>query len=238
MKCRRIVIDEEGNRHIVWFGSYGCTPIEESTSTRKTTLCNSNDTTYTITLNDIDTSQPLSISTSERVTTTVSIYGIDNNGVRSLLAEFTSRVIAEDSSLQYLVNNSNIKTVEILYYHNTGTTYVYVDYYAILTSKYNAKFFNIDNIHDNYSDRQQGIVDSLTQRLSVIKGELWYNTSYGVPLFDKTKSKGIIDAYVISIILQHPNVVRIENFKSEVKNHNYFCNVDIISEYGIVHMTI
>ena len=99
-----------------------------------------------------------------------------------------------------------------------------------------AKFYNEEDKHDNYSEKQEAIVDSLTQRLSVIKKELWYNQNYGIPLFEKIKSKGIMDSYIISTIVQLPEVIRIVNFSSNVENNKYSCYADIITEYGNVQL--
>lgn len=96
----------------------------------------------------------------------------------------------------------------------------------------NAKFVNPHDKHDNFADKQQGVADSLTQRLSVIKKELWYNVSYGLPLFDKQKSKLAIDAFVGSTITSHPDVVSIKSFDSKVVDKKYTCNTVIITKYG------
>ena len=41
----------------------------------------------------------------------------------------------------------------------------------------------------SFAKDEEGVAQSLTQRLSVIRGELWYNVLYGIPLFDKMKTK-------------------------------------------------
>ena len=93
--------------------------------------------------------------------------------------------------------------------------------------------------HDNYSDKQEAIKDSLMQRLSVIKGELWYNVSVGVPLFEKIKKKGVLDSYIAMEILKHPDVKEIVEFKSEViNNHYYKCSCMILSKYGTINIII
>lgn len=76
-------------------------------------------------------------------------------------------------------------------------------------------------VDENYSTKQHGVADSLIQRLSVIKGELWYKASYGLPLLDKIKSKGIMDSVIINIITDHPDVVNIEYFNSQLENNSY-----------------
>lgn len=84
----------------------------------------------------------------------------------------------------------------------------------------------------SFVDEQSAVVSSLTQRLSVIKTELWYNMNYGLPLFDKVKSKVFMDSAVTDIIMQHPDVLRIEKFESHIENKKYSCKSQIVSKYG------
>lgn len=84
----------------------------------------------------------------------------------------------------------------------------------------------------SFSEKQQSVVDSLTQRLSIIRGELWYAMSYGLPLFEKNRSKLEFDAFIIKTITEHPDVDSIISFKSDVKGSNYACEVKIQSKYG------
>lgn len=103
-----------------------------------------------------------------------------------------------------------------------------------------AKFFNPDNKHDNFSDGKEAVVDSLTQRLSIIRNELWYNMSYGVALFfeDKLTTSLIVDASITSIILSHPDVDSILDFSSTVTNHHYSCKAVILSKYGVFDVNV
>lgn len=75
--------------------------------------------------------------------------------------------------------------------------------------------------YKNYATEQEGVAASLIQRLSVIKGELWYKASYGLPLMEKIKNKGIYDSIIVDIITSHPNVVKIIEFNSRVNNRQY-----------------
>ncbi len=102
-----------------------------------------------------------------------------------------------------------------------------------------AKFYNENNKNDNYSTEQQCVVDSLMQRLSVIKGELWYNVLVGIPLFEKIKRKGLIDSYVISEILKHKDVNQILFFESNIINQNiYSAKIDILTNFGNINLVI
>lgn len=106
------------------------------------------------------------------------------------------------------------------------------------TSKLRSEFYNENNHHDNYSIQQYAVVDSLTQRLSVLKYELWYDYYNGMPLLDKVRNKGIIDAWVIKKILAHQDVLNIENFKSTQDKWQYECNMTIITKYGEVELSL
>ena len=101
----------------------------------------------------------------------------------------------------------------------------YMDYYIAYFSKNTSSVYDPSIIyyaHDNkipaknYSERSQGVRDGLIQRLSVIKGELWYKASYGLPLTEKIKNKGIYDSIVINIITTHPDISNLISYRSSV----------------------
>ncbi len=85
---------------------------------------------------------------------------------------------------------------------------------------------------ENYAKDQHGVATSLIARLSVIKGELWYKASYGLPLMDKIKNKGIYDSIIINIINSHPDVKNITYFNSSVENHKYHFNFIVNTIYS------
>ena len=89
-----------------------------------------------------------------------------------------------------------------------------------------------------FVDKQSAVASSLTQRLSVIKRELWYKMSYGLPLFDKIKSKVFMDSEVTNIILDHPDVLRIENFSSHIIDKKYTFDCQIVTKYGNLDLKI
>lgn len=99
-------------------------------------------------------------------------------------------------------------------------------------------FFNPDDKHDNYSDKQQSVADSLTQRLSVIRRELWYDVNFGLPLLDKQKSKVAIDAFIGKTVLAHPDVDSIQDFDSKIINKVYTCSMKIITKYGEIILNV
>lgn len=97
-------------------------------------------------------------------------------------------------------------------------------------------FYNKDNIHDNYASEAEGVANSLRQRLSVLKNELWYDYENGMPLFDKVRSKATIDAYIIQKVLKHPDVINIEDFESIQEQHDYSCYIIINTIYGQIEL--
>lgn len=101
-----------------------------------------------------------------------------------------------------------------------------------ISSKNKMNWYNENDKHDNYAKEQEGVATSLTQRLSVLKNELWYDYNYGVPLFDKVKSKAFIDSYLISTILKHPDVTQLIDFTSNVDKNSYSCTFKVKTKYG------
>ena len=93
--------------------------------------------------------------------------------------------------------------------------------------------------HENYSVLAEGVRDDLIQRLSVIRGELWYNITIGMPIFIKIKKKGILDSYIINEVLNCPDVTGIVKFTSSVKNNvNYSCELLVNTTYGEIKFSI
>ena len=101
-----------------------------------------------------------------------------------------------------------------------------------------AKFYNANNKHDNYATEKQAVADSLTQRLNVLQGELWYAVNTGFPLWDKHKNTNVLDIYITSTILKHPDVSEVIEFSSEItqkEGKNYYiysASVRIMTKYG------
>ena len=95
----------------------------------------------------------------------------------------------------------------------------------------------VDN-KQNYSKEQQAIVDCLTQKLSVIQNELWYNINYGIPLFNKYKNKAFIDAYITSEIFKQQGVKSIISFDSTLSKYNYSCKFIVDTIYGQIELKI
>lgn len=91
---------------------------------------------------------------------------------------------------------------------------------------------------ENFSEQQQSVVDNLTQRLSIVKGELWYNINYGQPIFEKTKSKTAFDTFILTVVKQHPDVNSIISFNSQIIDKKYTCNIQIESIYGQIILNL
>lgn len=92
--------------------------------------------------------------------------------------------------------------------------------------------------HDNYATEQEGVVNSLIQRLSVIQGELWWQMDYGLPLFSKIKSKALIDSAIVDITLEHTNVIEFTSFTSTLENHNYTCTFEVLTTFGSIEVNV
>lgn len=107
-----------------------------------------------------------------------------------------------------------------------------------ISSKNKMNWYNENDKHDNYAKEQEGVATSLTQRLSVLKNELWYNINEGLPLIDKYRNKNILDSYVASTILKHPDVINISEFTSSLNKNSYSCKVVVNTIYGNVDLTI
>ena len=91
--------------------------------------------------------------------------------------------------------------------------------------------------HDNYAKDLEGVAQSLQQNLSVIRGELWYNVNFGMPLTSSNLSKGILDSYVVDTILDNPYVYSISTFDSLVSNHRYKATFEANTIYGTAYVS-
>ena len=102
-----------------------------------------------------------------------------------------------------------------------------------------AKFYNINDKHDNISTEQEGVADSLTQRLSVIEGELWYSITEGLPLLNKVKSKVELDATITEINFGHSDVLEISTLESQINDkREYSAKITVETSYGEVTINI
>lgn len=85
---------------------------------------------------------------------------------------------------------------------------------------------------DNYVEDTDAVAASLNQRLSVIKGELWYQVNYGLPLTEKQQSTTVLDLVIGDIISSHPGVASLDLYKSKLVGHTYYYDCQITSVFG------
>lgn len=90
----------------------------------------------------------------------------------------------------------------------------------------------------SFVENIDAVTAALNQRLSVIKNELWYNMSFGLPLTDKVSSKYIVDASVNDIVLSTQHVVEITRFTSSISGRTYKCDMTIRSDYGVIQLSL
>lgn len=100
-----------------------------------------------------------------------------------------------------------------------------------------AKFVNPNNKHDNFSSGNEMVRDSLIQRLSVIRHELWYDYQFGMPLVDSNIAQVQIDSFVMQTITSHQDVIAILKFKSKIEGHAYTCDVELSTRFGSVEIS-
>lgn len=90
----------------------------------------------------------------------------------------------------------------------------------------------------SYDIFQLGICSDLVQRLSVLKGELWYSAEYGLPITDKVKAKMMLDMYVADTVMAHPDVIDVKNLTSSTDKGRYSCTMTVETIYGDLTMTV
>lgn len=88
------------------------------------------------------------------------------------------------------------------------------------------------NDNPNFAIKQEAVAMSLTQSLSIIKGELKHYLNVGFPLFDKKPSKAILDAYVVRTVLNHPEITNLLSFSSKIESRVYVCDFKVMTTYG------
>lgn len=142
---------------------------------------------------------------------------------------------------------AELDTESVTYFYLTinGTTYTcYFDYGSeinghILNPSNNVVgIFTLTNLAapntspTSYSEDTDAVVDSLMQRLSVLKGELWYQINFGLPLTEKVRGTTLFDMVIMDIITSHPGVASLTSFSSNIKNHTYTFTGQIQSVFG------
>lgn len=232
MKCRNVI-----NGDVVWFGKpIVRPPIPITINDGEPSLWDFSERTFTVeqfrNLTGITLDKKMSLLFQATINPFSSkwfypsIYLYGSNGVPTLYVAGQS--IEGQQSLKldipnnvgYATRNIRMITFNFGFF---GGNYVR-DGYKLVE---NVKF-----VGNNYVSDTDAIVASLTQRLSVLKGELWYQVNYGLPLTDKIRSTKIFDAVICDIITSHPGVTGIVKFSSSIENHTYRFNAEILTIYG------
>ena len=210
---RKIYIDKyTGNQSYVWFKSAG-NILEATCRLKKLT-----DKDYCF--------EGSFVSDSENTT----IYEDDNNQLRLIINnEFTGN----DANTIILITGPDKDNIKIFIdkvdnnrliingHDDSGNKY-------ILELKDNSILFEDSfNNYDIYNVR-----DALISNLSILKGELWYKSNYGLPLVDKIRIKSIMDAAVLNIINEQPEINSVIDFNSIIENRTYTLNFSLKSIYS------
>ena len=132
---------------------------------------------------------------------------------------------------------------EVPYLIKNGTMYIASNigvYSRLCRSKFIDAEGNIvtdQETSSTYAKDAEAVRQYLLQHLAVIKHELWYNYEYGLPLFQKGLTKAMIDAEVVSIIYQCPQIESILDYTSYVDDNNqYHLSFSLLTKYGKLDM--
>ena len=98
-----------------------------------------------------------------------------------------------------------------------------------------AKFVKPDK--SSYVENDEATYASLLQRLHLIKGELWWNIDFGIPLTDKHRNKSVIDFTVTDIILTTKGVTNIKSYTSYTSGTNLIIETEVITEGSSVKLS-
>lgn len=145
------------------------------------------------------------------------------------------------SIVRRIVNN--VDKTDVVWFGSLGKLTDGFDTVKWDDAKWDADLLDSDTIFakadkSSYDDGTQAVVSSLTQRLSVIKNELWYDITYGLPLIDKLTSKFDYDAYILTVVNSHPDVQAVLKFSSTKLNGRYTCDMTIQTVFGKISLQI
>ncbi len=253
MKARKLIKDSfSGKQNIVFFGSYG---YESKMATQQCKLIEDsiNGIYFNILYLNLyfqkqQTEQFITISTtfSSSFTWLIQFNALDKNEnklIRKLGIGLEECRISIDDLIDEFGNYdmiSNFMIAIICESENPISDKFTIDY-PTRQSKlaYDKTKYGKDNPYTymesqefNYSTGVKSVKDALIPRLSVIKGELWYKASYGLPLMEKIKSKGIYDSIIVRYITDYSDVTNLEEFSSNLDKHTYTFDCTINTIYG------
>ncbi len=226
MKCRKLVRAEDGHYDVCFFG-YGT-----RTKDKKIKLTLLNDEKQTISANNTDIYT--SSLTSFNENTSYYEKTSDNTYVE------TEDLVPDENKMYYTTedNINYVLAVEpyVIFDSKTGyyRSYEDTDLYNIYYKKNDNNLITVTSIDtSDYAEGAEAVVYSLIQRLSLLKGELWYNKSLGLSLLEKVRNKNFTDAEIINTILSHPDVRSIINYESSISNDGgYKIKVKILTIYN------
>lgn len=210
MRCRKIK-DENDKKFVVWFGSYGKNILAEKQIINLKEIQDISNTikSQTYNINFTNINSP----------TTIILYG-ENDEVLDSYTATSNNSYALKGTL-----NKPLIRVDL-------TTSDFEDITLILNK------YSTSKKENNFSVEKDAVVDSLIERLSILKGELWYKASYGQPIMSITKSKVAMDSFIAEVIMSHPDVKQIDSFDSYIKDKKYYCYTVINTKYGEIELSI
>lgn len=256
MRTRNVIKNEDGTYNIVWFGSVGVTKQDEIVEevavysiTRENFLCNEFPIAVcgitSVTYDDAENPSYITSitikSTYKRSKNQIANFKVDGIGsIKYLFQEVDENdTVVSNLFSGYIDNNIDINmaftmsdtnyillTLSELDGTNTKINELSLQYLPKAGLKIGANNYIINN--------QEMVAKSLIPRLSILKNELYYNLNYGLSLLDKIRDKAIIDMEIIDIINNHPAVVKINNFNSNINNktRTYAFTADILTVYN------
>ncbi len=250
MKCRELKVwydeDEKKNENLVWFGSYGKDVLAKENKVnllspfpfiwveyKKESKCymtpDGEVCQVITTINPITSkgqSYYLNFTTKE-VPAIISLIGENGNIIDSItvneIKSYSFKGILSEPIFSVEIFKDNFENAEII-----------LKEYG--KAKKNLKTINGKESVASFVDEKEGIISSLTERLSVLQGELWYKSSYGQPITSITKSKILMDSFIVKVIESHPDVKSIDYFESYIENKKYYCYITINTTYGNIEL--
>lgn len=245
MKYRNLHRNDDGTYSIVWFGSYGKGDLKQNDSQQSIIKIpkvfgayNYYNPVYielsNFAINKNPAYREITIQSYEAIGTAsyirVLLCGLKSNGTIVNLSSMVTLSVGAVITFDYTDEQYEKYYIKAFMYNpsNNGAENIVISYWLALYDS----LMEDKNNHNSYSERQEGIKNSLIQRLSVIKNELWYNINYGLPLLDKIKNKAILDSVIINIINNHEEVKTIRKYKSFIVDHTYSFEVIIDTIYN------
>lgn len=242
MKCRKLLRNEAGSYDISFFNSVGLGDLKNYYLNENVEL-----TKVVVESGENLPDDPEYDKIYQR-DESYFIYG--DNWIEVTLAEsnpnnLANIVINSDDTYTKIFDKATITSQEEFdYYKENLYNMVYDNSNNVRLNKtkdvcpYYSKKPTYNSANSYASNSSEMVANDLIAKLLVIKGELWYNKLYGLPLFDKVKNKSFLDAEVIKIIRNQEGVESISEFESKIEKHVYVLNVKIKTIYGSISISV